>query len=294
MKKIILGSLVASSLLMADVAVEQAQLKEEIAAAKSEVKAAQTKVKKLQAQLPPNEKLVTHTELGYIKTDGNTNTKAFILEASAKKAFGANVVGVALSGQCAKNNDIESKKKYSAKLNYGYMMTDRFSLTLLAMYKKDKFSGFNSQSSAGFGAKYIAYKSSTQKLSLEGNILYSMDDIEDIHYDAGAKVISYPNASNTPISTTTDGDEHNYGAYRASLAYTLQILPNLKFTQGIDYKAELEESQNYFVLSKTAFISKISDIFSAGVSYKVDYANTPPASKDDTDSTFSLNLIIDY
>jgi len=50
----------------------------------------------------------------------------------------------------------------------------------------------------------------------------------------------------------------------------------------------------YFAFSKTALSTKFSDIFSAGISYKVDYSNSPATGKEYTDRTFTANLIIDY
>ena len=50
----------------------------------------------------------------------------------------------------------------------------------------------------------------------------------------------------------------------------------------------------YFSFSKTAIETKISDIFSMGISYKVDYTNLPPSDKEYSDKTFMTSLIIDY
>ncbi len=42
-------------------------------------------------------------------------------------------------------------------------------------------------------------------------------------------------------------------------------------------------------------MTKISDVFSAGVSYKVDYTNEANLHhKEYSDKTFALNLILDY
>jgi putative salt-induced outer membrane protein YdiY len=56
----------------------------------------------------------------------------------------------------------------------------------------------------------------------------------------------------------------------------------------------VDDSDNYFVTSKTAIESKMSDIFSLGVNYKVDYANKVAQGTERTDETFTVSLIIDY
>ncbi|WP_321779469.1 DUF481 domain-containing protein [Sulfurimonas sp.] len=288
MKKIVLSLLIINSLIMAN------QLQDDISAAKAEAKEANDKVKELEAKLPPNEKLITRTELGFIKTDGNTKTKTFALEVKAKKGWDKHLLSILFDGQYAEDNNIESKNKFFAELEYGYSFTDRLSVTYLIGYKQDKFSGFDYQAYTGPGIKYLAIKTDAHNLNLEGSILYSEDDVEDTNYDASGNVLSYPNASATPTASTKAGMINRYGAYRAKGVYTWQILTNLKFEQELTYRAEFKDSSVYFAYSKTAFSSKISDMFSAGISYKADYVNSPPTGKKNTDTTFTANLIIDY
>jgi len=262
MKKILLSAVVASSLVMA-------------------------------ADTTKESALMTHTEFGYIQTDGNTETKTFNLDSKATKNWQKHVFGLLFDGQYAEDTGIETKNKYLVELNYDYEFTDRFAFTYLAGYKSDKFSSFDYQAYTGPGAKYKAIVSKVHNLTVEGNILYSMDEISDVEYDAGGNIINYPNASNTPVFSVVPGDSDNYGAYRAKAVYNWQILDNLKFDQELSYRGSFEESSNYFVFSKSALSSKISDIFSAGISYKIDYVNEP-GDKDDTDTTLTLNLIMDY
>lgn len=270
------------------------QLQDDISAAKAEAKAASEKVKELEAKLPPNEKLMTHTELGFIKTNGNTETTTFALEVNAKKGWDKHLVSIIFDGQYAEDNGIESKNKFFTELEYGYSVTDRLSATWLLGYKQDKFSGFDYQAYTGPGVKYTAIKADAHTLNLEGSVLYSEDDVEDINYDASGDAISYPNASGTTTVSTTDGMINRYGAYRLKGDYTWQILSNLKFDQELTYRSEFKDSSVYFAYSKTALSSKISDMFSAGISYKIDYVNSAPTGKENTDTTFTANLIIDY
>ncbi len=295
MKKIVLSALVASSLMMAsEVASDQVRLKKDIAEAKTEAKELSAKIKKLEAQLPPNEKLMTHTELGFIQTQGNTRTETFNLELDAKKAWGNHLLAISFDGQYAQDNGIESKNKYATEIEYGYKLTKKLSATYLVGYKKDRFSGFDYQAYTGPGLKYLLIKTKAHNLDVEGSILYSEDDIEDTKYDASGSIISYPNPNNIATATTTGGAINRYGSYRAKAVYGWQMFSNLKFDQELSYRAEFTDADVFFVYSKTAFSSKVSDIFSAGISYKVDYVNTPPPEKETTDRTFTVNLIIDY
>jgi len=244
--------------------------------------------------LAKDDALVTHTELGYIETQGNTRTQTFNLDANLKKGWGRHIYQVSFDGQYASDKNVETKNKYSIELNYDYEFTDRFAFNYLVGFKKDRFSGYDYQAYTGPGAKYKAIKTENHNLSLDGNILFAQDDIEDTQYDASGAVIEYPNAAETPVATTVNGPVNNYSSYRAKAVYSWSILDNLKFNQDLSYRAEFNDSDNYFVTSKTALNSKISNIFSAGLSYKIDYINMQANGKEYTDRTFTANLIIDY
>ena len=242
MKKIILSAIVASSLVMA-------------------------------ADSTKESALVTHTELGYIQTDGNTETKTFNLESKATKNWQKHVFAFMIDAQYAKDSGTATKNKFLTELTYDYEFTDRLAFTYLLGYKSDKFSSFDYQAYTGPGAKYKAIVSKNHNLGFEANILYSMDEISSI----------------PPVPAESD----RYASYRAKGVYGWQILENLKFDQEVSYRGSFEDADKYFVFSKSALSSKISDMFSAGLSYKVDYVNEA-GDKDNTDTTLTLNLIMDY
>lgn len=238
--------------------------------------------------------LKTHTELGYVSTSGNTDTEAFSLDLNAKKEWTKHIATLDLDGQYATDKGVETKNKYLIELQYDYKFTERFSFNYLLGYKSDKFSGFTYQFYTGPGAKYKAIHTKTHKLSLDGNILYAKDRYADVWVDASGNKVSYPYDPDTRASIKTPAYSNNYTSYRAKGVYTWQIIESLKFLQELSFRGSFEQSNNYFIDSKTAFTNKISDIFSAGISYKIDYVNLPAEGKKKTDTTFAFNLIIDY
>ena len=237
--------------------------------------------------------LVTHTELGYIQTSGNTETKTFNLDAKAKKSWGHHIFGLMFDGQYADDDGKETKNKFVTELEYDYEFTDRFSFDYLLGYKSDKFSGFEYQAYTGPGLAYKAIVSDTHNLELSGNILYSMDSYEDVYRDDNGDVINYPAPTDTGTLDAEAYDDDYFG-YKLKGIYAWQILENLKFDQELSIRGSAEEVDNYFVFSKTGISSKLSDMFSAGISYKVDYINLPAEGKESTDTTLTANLIIDY
>jgi len=224
----------------------------------------------LQAAEKNPDALVTHTELGYMQTDGNTQTKNFSLDSMIKKAWGKHHTSLELSGQYGSADSKMNKKQYLIEGNYDYAFTKYFAFNYLIGYKSDIYSGFDYQIYTGPGAKYQAIKNDKQELSFTANILYS----EDKYHPAG--------------------NTNDYSGYRAEGAYKLNVKKDLTFIQKLSIRGDFDKSDNYFATSKTALISKLSDIFSAGLSYKVNYVNIPAAGKDTTDTTLTANLIMDY
>ena len=285
MKKIVLSSLLLSTLALsaqAAVAKDQVKLKADIETAKAEKKSAEASIKELEAQLPPNEQVMTNVKIGYIETDGNTETQTFSLDANVKKSFGKNNLSLILSGQYGSDTttdattNITTKKdtnnKYFVEGEYGYSFLKALSLTYVAGYKNDKFSSYDYQFYTGPGLKYLALKNDSNELNLEASVLYSNDKLQK----------SDPKF------------EETYGAYRAKLNYALDILENLKFEQEASYRASFDDADNYFVFAQSTLSSKISDIFSAGIAYKVDYSNLVASGLERTDTTLEAFLSIDY
>jgi len=217
-----------------------------------------------------NDKLfVSHVELGYVQTNGNTDTKTFNLDGNIKKDIDKHSLKLSFDGQYAENDGEENKNKYKIIGDYLYNFSDVLGFGYMIGYKDDKFSGFDYQFTTGPFVKWTALKDKVQTLAFDLGILYAKDKIEA-------------------------GDTNDYASGALALEYTYQILENLKFSENASYRTDLSDTDNSFIFSKTAITTKLSDIFSAGVSYKIDYAQTPPAGKKHTDSTFAVNLIVDY
>jgi len=276
-KKIVLISLVTSSLLVAgEVAKDQVKLQADITAAKAEKTAAEDKLKALEAQLPQNQDIMTNVKLGYLKTDGNTNTETFSVDGSLKKAWGKNSASVIFDAQYGNAEDVLTKNKYFVELEYGYLFTSSLTANMVVGYKNDKFSSYSYQTYVGPGIKYGALSSARQKLDVEASLLYSSDKLQDQYVAAQPDFVE------------------NYGSYKAKALYELNILDNLKFNQELSYRASFEDSQNYFIFSKSELSSKISDILSTGIAYKIDYTNLVATGIERRDNTLSAFLNLDY
>lgn len=274
MQKVAIFSFMLISLLYGEENVDDITiLKKKIDLAQQEKEAAEKRLKELKAKLPQDTSLKTHTQFGYISTIGNTRTENFTLSTKWKKEFAKHKVSWILDAQYGKADDNEiyttNKNKFFTELAYDYSLQERFTLNYLTGYKHDKFSNYTYQFYTGPGMKYKLFATAVHKLSMEGNILYSKDQ----YIESDKKT--------------------EYLSFQAKGVYSWQIFENLKFDESVSYRVELKETDNYFIYSDSELSSKISDIFSAGVGYKVDYVNKP-GDKERTDRTFLVTLSVDY
>ncbi len=314
MKKILLSVLVIASALYA----EPTGIEQQISDIDVQIKKLQDQRKMLEAQLIASdaEKVVdkkekkiaskeeeksekidllgftTHTELGYIKTSGNTDTETYNIDINLKKEWEKHILSLHFLKLYGEEDSTENKNKIFTELNYYYKFTDRFAFDYLAAYKEDKFSGFDYQLYTGPGIAYKAVDEKKHTLFLKANALYSRDQIEDTRVDSSGNKVDYPYPSGS--INQHDGYSDEYASYKAQILYTWLFGEKSKFVQDLRYRSEFDDAKNYFVYSKSAVETKISDIFSMSISYQVDYINEAAEGKKNTDKTTMFNLIIDY
>jgi len=243
---------------------------------------------------PAANPLVTHTELSFVQTQGNTDTTAFSLDFNGKKSWGAHSLKLHADALYGTESGLENKNKFFTELNYDWQFARHVALNYVAGYKEDKFSGFDYQFYTGPGAKIIVLDEKPFALDFQGNVLYSIDQGMNKYYDANGTEVLYPYPDGTAGLTKVPGAYNDYWGYMLKGNFAWQILEGLKFRQEASYRSDFKAPKTYFVYAKTALESKINSTFSMGVSYKVDYTNVPPAGNKRTDTTLMTSLIIDY
>lgn len=220
--------------------------------------------------LPANDLgIASHAELGYVGTSGNTKTETFSFDGSVQKQLNEHIFTIKANGAYVTNDDIVSKEKVATELTYDYKFTQTFTFDYTVGYKKDSFSGYKYEAFTGPGMKYFALNNEQQNLNFTLSALYyrQKPDISKLEEYSLAKV---------------------QGEYSHKLSDTL------KFIQELSYSTAFEDTDTYFIDSKSALTSKISDILSAGLSYKINYVNLVPVGIQHNDTTLALNMIIDY
>lgn len=217
-----------------------------------------------------NGDIASHSEFSYINTKGNSNVESLAFEGNAKSRWDLHIFRAHADAYRSTVNGAVSKSKWSTELNYDYQFDEIISTNYMIGYKEDRFSRFDYQFYTGPGLGWKVIDGTSEKLSLQGNLLFAEDKPQEQPVD-------------------------DYFSSKIGAEYQWKIQDNLKFIQEATYRVNLEQPKYWFVYSKTAIESKINSTLSMGVSYKLDYVNTPPPSTlSRTDKTFMVSLIVDY
>lgn len=213
--------------------------------------------------------VLAHAEFSYIDSKGNTNATSLAFEGKTEWTTALHDFRFNASAYKTQTNNVDSKYKWLAEANYDYEFHPYMSANYLTGYKVDHFSGFEYQWYTGPGIGLEVVDLDNHKLEFQGNILYSQDKPDYAPVD-------------------------DYLSLKFGGIYQWKIQDNVKFIQEANYRANLEKSKYYFIYSKTAFEIKVNSTVSMGMSYKIDYVNTPPPPSQQTDRTFLASLILDY
>lgn len=222
------------------------------------------------AKKKKDEKLKVHGEFGLIDTKGNTHTLSYNLDTKIKKNIDDHEFTLIAYGEYASEQSEKTKNKYFVEFDYGHRVSKTLSYEYITAYKYDEFSGYDYRFYTGPGIKYNVLNSDLHTLDLGHALLFSRDKKE------------------------TEVDAYNYTSYRIKAEYSRQLLQNLKLEETFSYQTDVTALKDFFIYSKTALISKISDIFSVSLNYKVDYVHNPDIGKKRADRTLSASLIADF
>ncbi len=237
------------------------------------------------------ENFSAHAELSYANTAGNTESQDVAGNLKFKYPFYQNAIRFEGNILYSDNDTfdengsytdtVRTKNRWDAELNYDYNFNEVIAFNYIAGAKGDEFSTFVYQAYTGPGAVVTALKNDNHDWKFQGNVLYMWDEHRE--------------SFNADTNVTTNQYTHDYAGYQISMDYVFQFTANSKFIQYLMYRSEFEDTTNYFGKSKTAVESKISDIFSMGVSYTVDYTNNKADDvRSYTDNVFLASLIADF
>ena len=214
-------------------------------------------------------------DLSLVAVSGNTSVSTFAVNEKLirrvdrwefKQDFG-NVYG--------KTDGVETSKLVRSGLRADYSLTDHFALYALTAYDRNKFAGIKARYAEGLGgvAKILATA------------------VDQFNVEAGYQLTQQQNLI---------GPTHNFSALRVASNWKRSFTKASYFFEGVEYLADLQDSQDYRVNSETNVVAPLSSHVGMKFSYVVRFANEPPlnaagtAPLRKTDRIFSAGIQVTY
>lgn len=195
-------------------------------------------------------------ELGYVSTDGNSetqtlNAKLKLTKETEQWAHQANLAALSNS-----SDDSTTAEKYTAALQSDRKLDERSFLYVLGTYEDDRFSGFDYQATVGVGYGYKVIDNDERKLTLEAGPGYR-------------------------INAVTGGDDEKEVTLRLAEIYEWKFSDTAQFDQYLIVETGGDNTITKVGASvKSALTGSLA--LKVGVDFKI--TDKVPAGRDDTDT----------
>jgi putative salt-induced outer membrane protein len=203
-------------------------------------------------------------ELGYSKISGNSNSESLRAGADMTWFNAPWSYSLKLATMSASDNDETSAEEYLVAGRTRYNLSTDNYLFGLARWDKDRFSGYESQSTlaGGYGRQLLT--GPPQSLTVEVGPGVRHDEYEE-------------------------GGNDNVGLLYAGLDYDWQFSDTSKFSQSLATEASEE---NIIGRSETALTVAMNDTLALKISYEAEFNDSPPpGASSQTDTTTGVSLI---
>ncbi len=203
-------------------------------------------------------------ELGYHKISGNSNSESLLAGADMTWFNAPWSYNLQLNARSASDDDETSAEEYLVAGRTRYNLSTYNYLFGLARWDKDRFSGYDSQSTlvGGYGRQLLI--GPPQSLTVEVGPGVRHDEYED-------------------------GGHDNVGLVYAGLDYDWQFSDTSNFSQSLATEAS---EKNLIGRSETALTVAMNDTLSLKLAYEVEFNdNPPPGASSQTDTTTGVSLV---
>jgi putative salt-induced outer membrane protein len=210
-------------------------------------------------------------ELSLIDTNGNTEVLNLSATNILQYAFDENLKGTwKLSALYGESDGARNAESYSTEVRLDYLFTDQLYTAGIAGWLKDEFAGIEAKYYIGPAVGYRLFTGPRHFLLGEVGLNYVTE-----------KYI--------------DNTDEQFIEGRAFVKYEYAFTEKNKFSQSLEFLYNAYDSDDYKVNSETALISALNNYLSLKASYEIKYANKPtPQTLDDTDTVFSLALVVNF
>jgi len=206
-----------------------------------------------------------------IDTNGNTEVSNLSATNILQYAFDENLKGTwKLRALYGESDGARNAESYSTEVRLDYLFTDQLYTAGIAGWLKDEFAGIEAKYYIGPAVGYRLFTGPRHFLLGEVGLNYVTE-----------KYI--------------DNTDEQFIEGRAFVKYEYAFTEKNKFSQSLEFLYNAYDSDDYKVNSETALISALNNYLSLKASYEIKYANKPtPQTLDDTDTVFSLALVVNF
>lgn len=223
-------------------------------------------------------------ELGLVTATGNTESES--LSASLELGYTAGKWTQSIAGTIlrAENNKAETSNRYTLSADTQYAFTDVSYAFMALRYDKDKFGGYEYQSSlaAGYGRKLL--DNDIHKLSVELGVGVARFKENDSVTHKATNIVGF--------QETVPAGEETYPIVRGNLDYSWQLTESTAFTETLLVESG---SENTLLENKLGLSVAINKALALKLGYEVKH-NTDVAndSIDKTDTLLTTNLVYNF
>ena len=202
-------------------------------------------------------------ELGYVQTSGNSETKNLNAKFDAAIAYNSWEHSLHLETLNSSSDDVRSAEKYLAKGQSDYFINERAYALGVVTWEKDKFDGFDYQTSIALGLGYKVIQDSDMQLSVELAPGYRVSEFES-------------------------GNNEEDTIIRAAENFSWKINETSTLDQMLNTEIGDSNTVTRFGISLT---SQVAGALSMKVGYNVKHNSDVPAGADKTDRETSVTLV---
>ncbi|MBE0568346.1 MAG: DUF481 domain-containing protein [Deltaproteobacteria bacterium] len=210
-------------------------------------------------------------ELSFVNTTGNTKTTSLAGKNLLTYKFTPGAAGSwKIGGLYSKDDGRTTAENYATELRFDWRYTERTYTYVLGGWNKDRFAGIDRRCYGGGGAGHKFLSGPRHFLVGEAGLSYTQEDY-------------------------VDGSDSGFLTGRAFAKYEYAITAKNRFLQSLEFLYDFSDSSHYRVISETALVAALNDIFSLKAGYTVRHDHKPvPAELERTDTMMSVALVANY
>lgn len=210
-------------------------------------------------------------EFSFVNTTGNTRTTTLAGKNTLTYKFTPATTGTwKIGGLHSKEKGHTTAANYATELRFDRAYTERVYAYLLAGWNKDRFAGIDGRIYGGGGAGYRVLSGPRHFLVGEAGPNYTAEEY-------------------------VDGSDSDFLTGRVFAKYEYAITKKNRFLQSLEYLHDFSDSAHFKLISETAIVAALTDVFSMKAGYAVRYDHKPvPAGIKRTDTVASVALVANF